>query len=133
MNTGYFALSYKEKPISTGSHFFSCFLLVNKLYELNYKTNFRHFQKLKQYLYLRSFNLFSFKESSILTINYVFSFFWTLNCISLVWKLFISIRTILDFSAMLKLDVFYSGIFEQVTFNSWSFFKCFSWPVNCTS
>ena len=133
MNTGYFALSYEEKPISTSSHFFSYFLLVNKLYESNYKTNFRHFQKLKQYLYLRSFNLFSFKESSILTIKYIFSFFWTLNCISLVWKLFISIRTILDFSAMLKLDVFYSGIFEQVTFNSWSFFKCFSWPVNCTS
>ena len=35
MNTGYFTLSYIEKPISTGSHFFGYFLLVNKLYELN--------------------------------------------------------------------------------------------------
>ena len=35
MNTGYFTLSYIEKSISTGSHFFRYFLLVNKLYELN--------------------------------------------------------------------------------------------------
>ena len=29
-------MSYIEKLISTGSHFFSLFLLVNKLYELNF-------------------------------------------------------------------------------------------------
>ena len=34
-STGYFALSHKENSISTGSHFFSYFLLVNKLYKLN--------------------------------------------------------------------------------------------------
>ena len=35
MNMGHFALSYIEKSTSIGSHFFSHFLLVNKLYELN--------------------------------------------------------------------------------------------------
>ena len=35
---------------------------------------FRYLQKLKHYLYLRPFNLFSFIESSVLTIKYVFSF-----------------------------------------------------------
>ena len=48
---------------------------------LNYKTYFRHVQKLKYYLYLRHFNVVSFKESLILTIKYVFSFF-------LVFKLY---------------------------------------------
>ena len=70
---------------------FSYFLLVNKLYNLNVfrleKTYFRHVQKLKRYLYLRPFNAFSFKESSMLTIKHDFSFFWSLNCTSLVWKL----------------------------------------------
>ena len=42
---------------------------------LNYKTYFKNFQKLKHYLYLQQFNLFSFKESSILTIKYVFQLF----------------------------------------------------------
>ena len=64
---------------------------------LNYKAYFKHVQKLKHYLWFRPFNVFSFRESSILTINYVFSFFWCLNCTSLVCKLYISIRTILDF------------------------------------
>ena len=44
---------------------------------LNYKTHFRHFQKLKHHLCLRPFNLFSIKKSSILTIKYDFSFFWS--------------------------------------------------------
>ena len=78
---------------------------------LNYKTYFRHLQKLKHYLYLPPFNLFSFNESSVLTINYVFSFFWSLKCTSLVWKLHISIRAILYFWAVLILQIFYGGIF----------------------
>ena len=45
----------------------------------------------------RKFNLFSYKEGSMLTIKYIFSFFWSLNCASLVCKLYNSIRTILDF------------------------------------
>ena len=48
---------------------------------LNYKAYFKHVQKLKHYLCFRPFNVFSFRESSILTINYVFSFF-------LVFKLY---------------------------------------------
>ena len=48
---------------------------------LNYKAYFKHVQKLKHYLWFRPFNVFSFRESSILTINYVFSFF-------LVFKLY---------------------------------------------
>ena len=78
---------------------------------LNYKTYFRHFQKLKHCSHLRSFNLFSFKESSILTIKYVFSFFWSLKFTSQVCKLYILIRTILYFWAVLILEVFYSEIF----------------------
>ena len=35
MNMGHLPLSYIEKSTSIGSHFFSYFLLVNKLYELN--------------------------------------------------------------------------------------------------
>ena len=41
---------------------------------LNYKTYFRHVHKLKNNLYLRPFNIFSFKESSTLNIMYVFIF-----------------------------------------------------------
>ena len=77
---------------------FSYFFLVNNLnvFKLQ-KTYFKHVQKLKRYLYLRLFNAFSFTESSMLTIKHIFSFFWSLNCTSLVCKLYISIRFILDF------------------------------------
>ena len=62
--------------ISTGRHFFSYFLLANKLLNsLNYKAYFRHVQKPKHYLCLRPFNVFPFRESSILTIKYVYSLF----------------------------------------------------------
>ena len=108
-STGYFALSYKEKSISTGSHLFSYFQLVNKLHELNafkLPSIFRHFQKLKHYFYLRLFNVFSFKESSILTIKYNFSFFWSLNCTNLVCMFCFSIWTILGFWAVLILEIF---------------------------
>ena len=92
---------------------FSYFLLVNKLYNLNVfklqKAYSRHVQKLKCYLYLRPFDALSFTESSMLTIKHVFSFFWSLNC--LVYKLYISIRFILHFWAVLTFEVFYSGIF----------------------
>ena len=100
-------INFNRQPL------FSYFLLVNKLYNLNVfklqKAYFRHVQKLKRYLYLRPFNAFSFTESSILTTKHVFSFFWSLNC--LVYKLYISIRFILDFLAVLILEVFYSWIF----------------------
>ena len=75
--TGYLALSYVVKFISTGSHFFSHFLLLNKLYELNflnYKTYFRQVQLLKHYLYLRPFDMFSSRQRK-------FKMFF------LVWKL----------------------------------------------
>ena len=70
------ALSCIEKLVSTGSHYF---LLVDKLYNLNvFKLQIRYFirhvQKFTRDLYLRPFNAFSFTESSILTIKYVFSF-----------------------------------------------------------
>ena len=52
---------------------FSYFLLVNKLYNLNVfklqKTYFTDVLKLKCYLYLRPFNVFSFTESSMLTMK----------------------------------------------------------------
>ena len=51
------------------------------------------------------------KESSVPTIKYALSFFWSLNYASLVYKLYISIRTVLDFWAVLILEVFYDGIF----------------------
>ena len=78
---------------------------------VNYKKYFRHFQEFKRYLYLWLFKLLSFKESSILTIKYIFRFFWYLNCTKLVCKVYISIRTILHFWKVLILAVFYSGIF----------------------
>ena len=78
---------------------------------LNYKTYSRLFQDFKHYLYLCPFNLFSFKESSILTIKYVFSFFWYLNCTRLVCKLYLSIRSILDYWAVLMFETFYSDTF----------------------
>ena len=68
------------------------------------------------------------KESSILTIKYVLTFFWSLNC--LVFKLYISVWIILDFLAVLILEVFYGGIFQKINFNSWPFFRCFFWCVN---
>ena len=56
----------------------SYFLLVNKLHELNiFKLQiiFQTCLELKHYLYLRSVNVFSFMESSILNIKHVFSSF----------------------------------------------------------
>ena len=108
-STGYFALFAIEKSISTGSHFLATFcwsINCMSLMSLNYKTHFRHFQKLKHFLYLRPFNYFSFKESSILTTEYVFGFFWYLNCTSLVCKLCISIRTVLDFLSSVDIGGF---------------------------
>ena len=66
-------------------------------------------------------------------VKYVFSFFWSLNCTSLVCKLYISIQLISDFWAVLILERFYSCIFWKMKFNSWSFFRCFFWPENCTN
>ena len=63
----------------------------------------------KHYLYLLPFNSFLFKESSIVTIKYVFSFFWSLNCTSLVCKLFI--QTILDFWAVFISEIFWIKTF----------------------
>ena len=75
---------------------------------LNYKI-YLDKSKLKHYLYLLPFNSFLFKESSIVTIKYVFSFFWSLNCTSLVCKLFI--QTILDFWAVFILEIFWIKTF----------------------
>ena len=58
------------------------------------------------------------------------AFFWSLSCAILVCKLYISIRIILDFWAVLIFEVFYGGIFQKINFNSWSFFRCFFWSVN---
>ena len=69
------------------------------------------------------FKLFSIKKSSILTIKYVFSFSWYLNCTSLVCKMYISIPTIFNFWAVLIFEVFYSGIFYMVIFQMF-FFVC---------
>ena len=113
----------------TGSHCLATFCWsINCItwMSLDYKkTYFRHVQKFKHYLYLRPFNAFSFTESSMLTIKHVFSFFWSLNSTSLVCKLYISIRFILAFWAVLILEVFYSCIFLKIKFNSWSSFRCF--------
>ena len=105
---------YIEKSISTGSHFIATFCWsINCMssISLNYKTYSRHFHKLKYYLHLQLFNLFSFKESSSLSIKHDFRFFWSLNYTSLVCRLYVSIWTILDFWAVFILEVFYSGIF----------------------
>ena len=94
---------------------FSYFLLVSKLYNLNVfelqKKYFRHVQKFNPYLYLRPFNAFSYTERPILTFKYVLSFFYSLSCTSLVCKLYISIRFVLDFWAVLILEIFYIWIF----------------------
>ena len=58
------------------------------------------------------------------------AFFCSLSCAILVCKLYISIRTISDFWAVLVFEVFYGGIFQKINFNSWSFFRCFFWSVN---
>ena len=55
-STGYFALSYIEKSISTCSYFLAIFcwsLICMSLMSLTYKTYFGHFQMLKHFLYLR--------------------------------------------------------------------------------
>ena len=85
--TGYFALSNIEKLISTGSHFFSYLFLFY------YKAYFRHVQKIRYYLCLRPFNMFSFRESSILIIKYVFRFFL------LVAKLYKTVLQIIHLSS----------------------------------
>ena len=137
--TGYLARFCIEKVISTTSHCLATFCWSTNCIiwmSLNYKrTYFRHVQKCERYLYLKPFNAFSFTESSVLvlTIKHIFSFFWFSNCTSLVSKLYISIQFILDFWAVLMLETFYRCIFKKIKFNSWSFFRCFFWPVNCTS
>ena len=109
-STRYFALSFIGKLISTSSPFFFATFCwsVNCMswMSLNYKICFRHLKKLKNYLYLRPFYLFSFKDSSVLTIKDFFNFFWSLNCASLVCKLYVLIWTILDFWAVLILGLF---------------------------
>ena len=108
--TGYLALCYIENSTSTGGHFLDTLCgSINCMswMILNYEAYFRHFQKLKAFLYLRPFNLFSFKKSYILPIEYVFSFFRSVKCLSLVCKLYISIRTVLlDFLSSVDIGGF---------------------------
>ena len=107
----YRKINFNRKPL------FSYYLLVNKLYNLNVfklqKKYFRHAQKLKNDLYLKHFNTFSFTESLILTIKHIFSFLLSLNCTVLVCKLYISIRFILDFRAVLIFGVFIVAYFKR--------------------
>ena len=97
----YRKINFNRQPVV------SYFFLVNKLYNLNvFKLQnlyFRHVQKFTRDLYMRPFNESSFTESSVLTIKYVFSFFWSLSCTSLVCNLYILIRFILGFWAVLIL------------------------------
>ena len=97
----YRKINFNRQPVV------SYFFLVNKLYNLNvFKLQnlyFRHVQKFARDLYMRPFNESSFTESSVLTVKYVFSFFWSLICTSLVCNLYILIRFILDFWAVLIL------------------------------
>ena len=69
-----FPWSYIGKLISTGSHFFSYFLLANIEFVQITKHISVMFRNLS-IICLRPFNGFSFRESSLLTINYIFSFF----------------------------------------------------------
>ena len=118
----YFALFYTEKSISTVATFLAticCSINCMSWMTLNYKTYFRHSQRLKHHLNLQPlFNLFSFKESSILPIKYVFSLLWSLNYTGLICKLYISVGTILEFWEVLILEGFYIGIFWNIIFNS---------------
>ena len=71
--TGYFTLSYIGKLISSGGHFLVTFCWsINYWVSSNYKVYFRHVQTPKHCLYLTHFNLFSFRESWILTVKYDF-------------------------------------------------------------
>ena len=59
--TEYLVLSYIEKSFSNVGHFFSYFLMVNKLCKLislNYATYFRYVQKIKHCLCFRPFSVF---------------------------------------------------------------------------
>ena len=75
--TEYLVLSYIEKSFSTVGHFFSYFLMINKLCKLislNYAIYFRYVQKIN-IAYVSGLLVYSFMESSILTIIYIFSVF----------------------------------------------------------
>ena len=109
---------------------FSYFLFVNELYNfLNCKKHISDMPRTLSVIYIWGLLTRTKRtKSSILTIKYVFSFFWSLNCKSLVCKLYISIRFILDFWAVLILDVYsYLHILKD-KINSWSFFRCFLGP-----
>ena len=89
--TGHFALSYIVKLISTSSHFFSHFLLLSKLYELNFFKSQNIFQTYLSIIYIWGlFTCFHLnKEGVILFIKYVFSFFLVLKLYISVCKLYI--------------------------------------------
>ena len=93
-STGYFTLPHIEKSVSTSSYFLAFWwsIICMSLITLTYKAYFGHFQKLKHFLYLRNIQ------------------FYLLSTV-LLWKLYISFRTILIFWVVLILEIFDSGIF----------------------
>ena len=101
-------INFNRQPV------FSYFLLVNKLYNLNLfklQKNSSDISRSLSTIYIWGLlTLFVYGKFN-LTIKYGFSFFWSSNCASLVCKLYISIRFVLDFWAVLISESFCNCIF----------------------
>ena len=70
------------------------------------------------------------KESLIVTIKYVCSFFLFFKLCNSGLQIIHLHSNHLRLWAVLVFEVFYGGIFQKINFNSWSFFRCFFWSVN---
>ena len=135
--TGYLVLFYRKRNFNCWS-FSSYFLLVNLSWMsyyfgyLNYAKYFRYVQKISHCLCL-SLLVFSFLESSVITIFYIFSF-------CLVFKLYKSSLQNLQFiSGHLRflgsVDIgacLIVALFERWTLTLAYFSDVFLWTVNCT-
>ena len=103
---------------------------------LKYKTYFRHVHRLKHYLYLRPFNVLSFKKSLILTIKYTFSLFLVFR----LYKSGLQVRHLnsnhliflgsVDIGGTLQWYVLKNKVLLYVIFQM---FLYFIWSVNCVS
>ena len=76
---GYFALSYIEKLISTGTHFFSYFLLINKFVWIECISITKHIWDMCRSLSIKLQHIWSLLTCFHLRKK---SFFWSVNCTS---------------------------------------------------
>ena len=114
--------------VNCSSHFFSPFLLVSKLYELNLR-----FQKFKHEFIFERFQYCYLSKVRFVLFVPIQTFFWSANCTILVCKLCLLFQTILDLWPVLMLEIFSCWDIKKGQFQFLvSFLVVFFWSVNCT-